>query len=71
MDSRQVSEMIRGNLRDCARRGIRVPVLPDVDAIYTALDGDGPLALLVTLEYIEARRELRCQTSRHRHFTVV
>ena len=58
MDYHLVSEAIRGNLRDCAKRGVRVTRHPPIEDVWSAVGGDGPLALLVTLEYIAARQEI-------------
>lgn len=58
MDYEQVSEAIRGNMRDCALRGKRLPH-PDVEALWDALGGDGYMTLLVTLDYMTARAELQ------------
>lgn len=59
MDYEQVSEAIRGNMRDCALRGKRLPPHPDVEALWDALGGDGYMTLLVTLDYMTARAELQ------------
>lgn len=64
MNSTKVSEALRAQIRDCVRRGISIPSLPDVDALFHACGGDGPLTLLVTLEYIEARQEIGALTTR-------
>ena len=54
MDYEQVSEAIRGNMRDCALRGKRLPPHPDVETLWNALGGDGYMTLLVTLDYMTA-----------------
>lgn len=54
----EISETIVSKLRDHARRGLRPPSTPDVADMWDLLEGDGELTLLLTLEYLAARREL-------------
>lgn len=51
-------EEMEGTIRDCVRRGVHPPPMPDVPSLWVLLDSDGPAALLVTLDYLSLRREL-------------
>lgn len=52
-------EQIRDELRSCVKRGLYPPRMPKPEDLWEATNGDGPLAVLVMLDYLEARRAFR------------
>lgn len=52
-------DQIRNELRSCAKRGVSPPPTPDAYALWDATGGDGPLALLVAIEFYVAKRQFK------------
>jgi len=52
-------ETIIDELRSCVRRGLPLPSRPEPADLWNATGGDGPIALLVMLEFVSAERAVR------------
>lgn len=53
----EMRERMLDEMRSCIRRGKRLPRRPRPEELWEAADQSGESALMLTLEYLAARRE--------------
>lgn len=58
MDYAKISEALRAQLEQCAKEGTLPRYKPRIEEVWSLLDGNGELTLLVMLEYLMLRDEI-------------